>query len=120
VHASIVCASASCPNLRREAFVGARVGEQMHSQMADWLSNESKGVATGGCASARRVLLSRIFLWFEDDFGGQTHGGVRAYLRTFESSMVAGTAAALASTGPFGSALRYFPYDWTLNRTPKQ
>ena len=67
VHGSIVCASASCPNLRPEAFCGTMVREQMDDQMRQWMKNTSKGLMLN---NNKQLLLSRIFLWFGDDFGG--------------------------------------------------
>jgi hypothetical protein len=45
IHGAIVCASVSCPPLRREPFAAARLDAQLDDQMRRWL-------ATGkGCAS---------------------------------------------------------------------
>lgn len=109
VHGCIVCASASCPNLRAEAFVAGRLREQMAEQMQTWLKNPTKGLLL---ESKSRVQLSRIFLWFADDFGGE-FGGVGEYLRTCGVDEAADKALASKLT-----ATRYFKYDWTLNRTP--
>jgi hypothetical protein len=110
VHACIVCASASCPNLRAEAFVGDRLEEQMQAQVDDWLSNPTKGFALCG---PRRVQLSRILLWFEDDFA--IAGGAKAFVRASAGALPLGAADALDGGR---TAVRYFVYDWTLNQTP--
>lgn len=109
VHACIVCASASCPNLRAEAFVASRLEEQMADQLTDWLSNPTKGLRVDG---PRRVHISRIFLWFEDDWHGQGGRGVLPFLRALPV-LPAGAAEALKS---MRTAVRYFEYDWTINR----
>lgn len=108
VHACIVCASASCPNLRREAFDAERLEAQMADQLADWLANPTKGFKVEG---PRRVCMSRIFLWFEDDW--RVAGGVRPFL--LARPLPAGGAAALGSGR---TAVRYFAYDWSINRAP--
>lgn len=106
VHASIVCASASCPNLRREAFVPDRLGEQMADSFAQWMQNPTKGMLL---ETPRRVFLSRIFLWFADDFGG--FAASRRFVRDHGNvSLDAQRALSSAST-----ATRYFRYDWTIN-----
>ena len=70
VHACIVCASASCPDLRPQAFVASKLREQMDDQLRAWMANPTKGfVADQGTGE---IKMSRIFLWFADDFGGST------------------------------------------------
>jgi hypothetical protein len=108
VHACIVCASASCPNLRPEAFVPERLRDQMDDQMRDWLSNTDKGLKLTG----NRLELSRIFLWFEKDFGGWK--GMQEFIPQYISD------EAVAGKIRNGNvSLRYFDYDWSVNRTPK-
>jgi hypothetical protein len=111
VHGCIVCASASCPDLRAEAFVGARLEEQMREQMEAWLTNPTKGLHL---EHAHRVRLSRIFLWFEDDFGGAA--GARAFVAMCKDS--AGDADAARALGSKRTAVRHFAYDWSVNRSP--
>ena len=43
LHACIVCASISCPNVRREAFRAERIGDQMDDQVRGFLKNSNKG-----------------------------------------------------------------------------
>ena len=52
IHFCIVCASASCPDLRNGAFVGSKLREQMDEQAAAFVANETKGL-TGTGASRR-------------------------------------------------------------------
>lgn len=105
VHGCIVCASASCPNLRPEAFVASRLREQMDDQMMLWLQNPTKGLTLSG----RRLTLSRIFLWFADDFGG--FKGVRKYVPQY-------TPDAIKSALQKRVRTRYFEYSWSINRKP--
>ncbi len=53
LHACIVCASVSCPNVRREAYRVDRLAQQMDDQVGDFLSNPKKGER--GRSSPRRV-----------------------------------------------------------------
>ena len=105
VHACIVCASASCPNLRPEAFVVSKLKDQMEDQMRLWMKNDSKGIKlTGNC-----LELSRIFLWFGPDFGDWK--GLRKLLPEFiddenlKARIVRGNVS-----------VRYFEYGWQINR----
>lgn len=130
VHACLVCASASCPNLRREAYAAARLEAQVASQLREWLANPTKGlrleVEGGGpwsppADSAARVppagplhvRLSRVFLWFETDFArfGEGSEGVRRFLAAHSELLPAGALAALV--GGSDSAMRSGPGDPT-------
>jgi Protein of unknown function, DUF547 len=111
VHACIVCASASCPNLRTEAFVADKLLQQMGDQMRDWMSNPTKGLKLAATPkNQNRLELSRIFLWFAEDFGGLQ--GVKEWLPQFIDDPKV-TDEALES-----ATVRYFEYDWQINRAP--
>jgi Protein of unknown function, DUF547 len=111
VHACIVCASASCPNLRTEAFVADKLLQQMSDQMRDWMSNPTKGLKLAATPkNQNRLELSRIFLWFAEDFGG-LHG-VKEWLPQFIDDPKVTDEALDAAT------VRYFEYDWQINRAP--
>lgn len=71
IHACIVCASVSCPDLRNEVFAfgdEARLSVQMTEQVGGWLANTGKGMKID--RDAKTVTLSKIFMWFADDFIG--------------------------------------------------
>mmetsp|Transcript_11895 Transcript_11895/g.17818 ORF Transcript_11895/g.17818 Transcript_11895/m.17818 type:complete len:287 (-) Transcript_11895:567-1427(-) len=97
IHACIVCASKSCPDLRDRAYFPKDLESTMKTQLNNWLQNELKGCFVDDS----RVFLSRIFLWFEADF--QSHGGVLPFVRNFRSDI------------PENPAIRYLNYDWSLN-----
>jgi hypothetical protein len=110
VHACIVCASASCPNLRREAFHAEAIIEQMNGQMRNWVSNPTKGLRLAPGRLRNRAVLSRIFLWFANDFGG--YSGLTDWLQQFADDPRVTKDALEAAT------VRYFEYDWQVNRAP--
>ena len=124
IHACIVCASASCPNLRREAFVAPKVNEQMDDQMRDWMSNPTKGLKLDG----NYLWLSRIFLWFGNDFGNDYAGvsfypyfgnvsgekSFRAWLAKHVHEKDRSTKIEYSNQG-----FRYFDYNWNINRAAK-
>jgi hypothetical protein len=107
IHAAIVCASISCPSLRREAFRAERLEAQLEAALRGFLADPRKGSRLESGAEALR--LSAIFDWFAEDFAAR--GGVRGYLapRLPEAS-----ARALRERGD-ALVLRYFDYDWRLN-----
>lgn len=97
IHFAIVCASLSCPDLRREAFTVVTLDEQLEDQTRRFLDNASKGLHVDGT----QVQVSRIFDWFEEDFASA--GGVEAFVRRYREL-------------PPQIRLRAtIPYDWNLN-----
>jgi hypothetical protein len=106
VHFAIVCASLSCPDLRREPYDGARLQAQLAEATREFLGNPTKGVEPG--PDGRTARVSSIFKWFGGDFGGAE--GVVRFVRGAADSAL---AARLAPLGPAG--LAYLPYDWSLN-----
>ena len=98
VHACLVCASASCPDLAPYAFTGKELDDQLADRTRTWLANPTKGFASERNGAVAR--LSRIFLWFEADF-------------------VDSLAFARANGASFDGApaVRYFEYDWSLNKS---
>mmetsp|Transcript_7993 Transcript_7993/g.15632 ORF Transcript_7993/g.15632 Transcript_7993/m.15632 type:complete len:335 (-) Transcript_7993:339-1343(-) len=104
LHACIVCASVSCPDLRGEAFVGGdRLDEQMTDQMKGWLANQKKGFNTK--AEGKGVLLSSIFTWFQGDF--------KPNVMTFIAPYLPEKFSAFRKTSK--CSLEYMPYDWGIN-----
>lgn len=67
IHFALVCAALGCPALRAEAYTGARLDEQLDEQAHFFLmeSPEKNRVDV----DKRRVHLSPIFDWYEEDFG---------------------------------------------------
>ena len=117
VHACIVCASASCPNLRAEAFAApaANLRAQMDDQLASWLANPTKGAALR--EAQKELLVSRIFLWFAEDFAADRFAAIDA-LQPKLPAAIGERVAAWRRGGPFGGkrlGLRYFVYDWQVN-----
>ena len=108
LHASIVCASISCPNVRMEAFRPERIAEQMDDQVHDFLSNTKKGFLLD--KSANTLHLSSIFLWFAGDFAA--YGGVMEFIRPYISSEDA------QYIGAHSPKVQYFDYDWDVNGQP--
>lgn len=107
IHAAIVCASTSCPPLARTPFRSDTLDANLTAAMRAWLESPKKGIAID--RANRRVRLSRIFDWFEEDFASR--GGVLTAITAYVSSE---DAEWLRTVGP-SAQIRYFDYDWTLN-----
>ncbi len=105
IHAAIVCASVSCPDLRTEAYDAARLDKQLDDQWKDFLANRSKGLRAdfGG----QKIRVSKIFKWFEGDF--QASGGIRAFMASYLDK----STAAFVQNGK--NKVVYMDYNWNLN-----
>lgn len=115
IHAAIVCASISCPDLASEAYEPERIEEQLDSAMRRFLADPTKGMKVGTekgrlWGENHVAYLSKIFSWFQDDFGADP----RAVLARLEPSM---TPEQRDFVRKHREALvvRYFDYDWNLN-----
>ena len=107
VHAALVCASTSCPSLRREPYEAARIDAQLDDALRRFLADRRKGAAFDPAAG--RLLLSRIFAWFEEDFASR--GGVLAFVLPRLPEEIRAAVAA----GPGAVRVEHFDYDWRLN-----
>lgn len=107
IHGAIVCASLSCPPLRREAFRAERLGEQLDDNMRRWLADPRKGVRAD--AASGTLHVSSIFKWFAEDFEGG--GGAVGFVERYGPE----AAARLAKERGADAAIRYLDYDWSLN-----
>ena len=108
VHAAVNCASMSCPPLRAEAYSAEKLDEQLDDQVKVWLRDTSRNkVAPKG----GDIRVSKIFDWYEDDFGGNDEGVVR-----WIAEHVADEALATRLKAGAGDIdVRYLSYDWDLN-----
>ncbi len=106
IHFAVVCAAVSCPPLRREPYVGARLDQQLDEQTRAFLSDADKNrvdTATGV------LWLSAIFEWYEQDFTRPT-GSLENYVKPFLPPEVATALAGISKV-----QIRYLDYDWALN-----
>ena len=104
IHGAVNCASASCPPLRHEAFVGDRLDVQLDEQMRVWLADTSRNQFDG---KTGELKISKIFDWYKDDFENWG-GGVKTVLKKYAP---ASAQAAFAKNGE----ISYLEYDWSLN-----
>jgi len=107
IHGAIVCASISCPSLARIPYTSADLDAQLDASLRAWLARPEKGLAVD--RDKMRIRISRIFKWFDEDFGGS-----RGVLSFVERYAPADDQAWLKA---HRNELRvsYFDYDWNLN-----
>ena len=96
IHYAVNCAAVGCPMLREEAYVAARLEQQLDEQAVRFLSDRSRNRLAGG-----RLEVSRIFDWFKEDFEPR-----EAYFARY--------AALLGFTGN-PPPISFLDYDWSLN-----
>ena len=105
IHVAIVCASVSCPDLRKEAYTANKVDGQLDDQMTQFLANSGKGLKVD--SNKGYVYFSSIFKWFAEDF--EPKGGVRMFIAPYSPKPLQ------ASVKNDQLSVYYLDYDWGLN-----
>ena len=105
IHVAIVCASVSCPDLRREAYSAGKLNEQLDDQMEKFLRSREKGMKLD--ERKNRVYLSAIFKWFAEDF--ESRGGVLKYIGQYV------TAEERKVLNNSKIKISYLHYNWKIN-----
>jgi Protein of unknown function, DUF547 len=108
VHVAVNCASESCPPLRAEAYVAARLTDQLDEQMRAFLADASRNRID---PRKRELELSALFDWFASDFVRDA-GSVQAYVQKYAPGTESDRAWIKSGK------LRYLPYSWKLNDAP--
>jgi len=105
IHFAIVCASTSCPKLRRFAYRAEKLEGQLDQVTKEFLADPNRGLRLD--ERSGDLYVSPILKWYGDDFGGG--GEVLGFLEKYGPP---DTAQHLRGNAP---ALVYFEYDWSLN-----
>jgi len=105
IHVAIVCASISCPDLRKEVYTAENLDAQLDDQVKRFLENRGKGLRIDRAEG--KIWLSSIFKWFKEDF--DSSGGVVEFVIKHVSER----------DGIFlkgkNFKISYLNYDWRLN-----
>lgn len=105
IHFAINCAAKSCPPIRTEAFVGARVSEQLDDQARAFLNGA--GAKISKKSGKTTLTVTKIMDWFKEDF--ESAGGAVAFTKKFL------TTEKQAALGSGKVSLAFFDYNWELN-----
>jgi hypothetical protein len=89
IHFAIVCASVSCPDLKKSAYRGKDLDGQLLEQKLKFIEEKNKGMYMEGDT----IYISKIFKWYKEDFGN-----IREYLSISEDKRI-----------------KYLDYNWELN-----
>lgn len=106
VHYAVNCASVGCPNLQTEAFEASKLEAQLEKAAKDYVNSNRGAVVKGN-----RLSISKIYIWFKKDFGGND-AGVLAHLKRYASPKL---KEKITKIGSINSSF----YDWTLNEQSK-
>lgn len=102
VHYAVNCASLGCPNLQPVAFTRENT-EALLDEGARAYINHPRGVAIKN----GRLVVSSIYVWFQEDFGGSAEGLLEHWSRFASPSLL---DALHSYQGGLGH-----DYDWRLN-----
>ncbi|CAM9192830.1 unnamed protein product [Choristocarpus tenellus] len=109
LHACIVCASVSCPDVAMKAYMPETLEEDMSENLRAFLRNTKKGLSLN--KSTGVLTLSKIFQWFANDFIKTGQSSVVEYLLPFIPS----EDQAWIAENKDKIKLEYFDYNWSLN-----
>jgi hypothetical protein len=105
IHFAIVCASASCPWLSRDAYTAANLDAMLDRETRRYMG-QARNVKLDG--AKKELTVSEIFKWFREDFG-KSESDVIRFIAKYRSD------GPNFATG--GWKLKYYPYNWTLNES---
>ncbi len=98
IHFAVNCASESCPPLRDEPFIAAKLENQLEEQTKAFaISARAARVVLG----KERVEYSELFKWYDDDFEGENPA---EYLNRYRDMPL-----------PLDLKVDWISYDWSLN-----
>lgn len=102
LHYGFNCAAITCPNLVKTAYKGATVRSQLANAAKAYV-NSPRGIAF----KDGKITASKIYFWYEDDFGGSE----AAILKHINRYANADLKARLKGT----KTVDKYVYDWSLN-----
>jgi len=102
VHYALNCASVGCPNLQDRAYTSENIEALLEKGAREYI-NHSRAVSFQG----KKLVLSGIYDWFQEDFEGSEEGVLR-HLRRYAAPDLAGKLESFSGRIGYG-------YDWSLN-----
>jgi hypothetical protein len=102
LHYAVNCASIGCPNLQPQAFTAGNTEDLLEKGAREYV-NHPRGASKEG----NRLVLSSIYDWFQEDFGGSEEG-VKEHLSRFADASLS------RELEGFRGKISY-RYDWSLN-----
>lgn len=113
IHFAINCAAESCPPIRPEPYVGAKLDQQLDDQARKFL-NGPNGVRIEKDGQELALHVTKIMDWFADDFenwGGGRVAFLRKYLPADKQKQIDAARGKVE--------LEFDDYSWKLNDTSR-
>ena len=105
IHYALNCASLGCPDLAAHPYNGADLDAQLASAARAFV-NDVRGVRFDG----DKLIVSKIFGWYREDFGGDDVSIIRRLMDHAEPALAARLSDRISIDG--------YDYDWVVNSTP--
>lgn len=97
IHFAINCASASCPKLSQEPYTPRGLEQQLQKATTDFLCDTTRNQL-----AKEQLKLSKIFLWFSEDFGSKSD--LIRFIKQYTHQEINPDVR-----------IRYLKYNWALN-----
>jgi len=102
VHYAVNCASLGCPNLQPAAYTSDNTESLLEKGAREYV-NHPRGVAV----KSGKLVVSSIYVWFQEDFGGSAEGLMEHWRKYANGTL---TEALTSYSGGLDH-----DYDWRLN-----
>lgn len=102
LHYAFNCAAITCPNLGKEAFTGEKIRSQLNAAAFTYVNSPSGVSFKNG-----EMIASKIYFWYEVDFGG-SEKGILNHINRYASD-------ALKAKLKGRTKVDKYVYDWSLN-----
>ncbi len=102
IHYAVNCASLGCPNIQRQAFTAANTESLLEKAAREYVNHPRGAQVEDG-----RLVVSSIYDWFADDFGGDDRAIIEHLITYAESDL----RVLLSGTERISDDR----YDWQLN-----
>ena len=104
IHYALNCASMGCPNLQPLAFTAKNTDSLLETGASEYI-NHPRGAKT----EDKKLWLSKIFEWYQDDYGGN-EAGVLIHIQKYAKENLANSL--------YEDELEIeYHYDWRLNES---
>ena len=103
VHYAVNCASIGCPDLRAEPWRAENLQADLEAAARAYI-NHPRGVSV----DEDGLVVSKIYRWYQEDFGGSEAGVIEHLIRFAEP----GLADRIRANRNIGG----YEYDWSLNQ----
>ena len=104
IHYALNCASIGCPNLQPIAFTAKNTDSLLETGASEYI-NHPRGAKT----EDKKLWLSKIFEWYQDDYGGD-EAGVLIHIQKYAKENLANSL--------YEDELEIeYHYDWRLNKS---